>query len=310
MSTLFDTLCAQLHAEPDRRGEVWIDCPSCGRTNKHFSFSEQHGAHCFGCDYSPSLAQLAAHLAITPDERARPVRRAQKPLAPRQWQQRPEFYLDRYCGALDRVTRWQAYKPLSLDSINRFRLGVGRLPASRCEYPRLIVPVFGGGRCVALHGRAYLPQDTDAKWLSAGGSSKQVLFNADALAPGASVIVVENFVDAILAMQVEPSIVAVCGGGVSWQDDWTAQIAASRPRQVLVWLDNDAAGCPNAETWRAFCAAWRAEHPDREPPAPRGPRIANDLLAAGVRARCYQWPRDTPPKADIGAALMQEGVAV
>jgi len=310
MSALFDTLCARLHAEPDSRGEVWIACPSCGKDHKHFSFNEKYGGHCFACDFSGSLAQISELLRIQPDERVRPARRAQKPLAPRVWQQRPDFYLDRYCDALDRVTAWQAYKPLSLDSIARFRLGVGQLPASRCEIRRLIVPVFDGGRCVALHGRAYLPEDTDAKWLSAGGSSKQVLFNAGALTPGATVVIVENFVDAILAMQVEPSIVAVCGGGVSWQDAWTQQIAASLPRQVLVWLDNDAAGGPNAETWRAFCAAWKQQHPDREPPAPRGPQIANDLLAAGVRARCYAWPCGTPAKQDIGAALMREGAAV
>jgi hypothetical protein len=49
-----------------------------------------------------------------------------------------------------------AYKPLSLDSILRWKLGVGILPSSRCEKRRLILPVFDGGRLVAFHGRAYL----------------------------------------------------------------------------------------------------------------------------------------------------------
>jgi hypothetical protein len=78
-----------------------------------------------------------------------------QPQEPRQWQQRPEYYLSGYTGALDRVTRWVAYKPLTLDSIMRWKLGVGMFPASRSEHRRLILPVFAEGRIVAFHGRAY-----------------------------------------------------------------------------------------------------------------------------------------------------------
>lgn len=306
MGTLFDSLCAQLHVEPDRRGEVWIDCPSCGRGKKHFSFNERT-AHCFGCDYSATLTQVAELLRIQPDERAGPVRRAQEAPRPRQWQLRPEWYLDQFCGALDRVTRWQGYKPLTIDSIARWRLGVGRLLASRCEKRRLIVPVFASGTVVAFHGRAYLADDTDAKWLTAGGSSKQVLFGADLLRPGATVVICENFVDAILAMQVEPSLVVVAGGGASWQQTWTVQIASSRPKQVLVWLDHDLAGNGSRYHYRELLDEWQRRNPNaRHAPEPRGPQIANDLIAAGARAYLYEWPRGTPAKADIGWALTQD----
>ena len=81
------------------------------------------------------------------------------------------------------------------------------------------------GRVVAFHGRAYRPRDTDAKWLTAGGSSKQVLFNSNLVRPGATVVICENFVDAIFAMQARPEIIAVAGGGASWQEDWTTQLA-------------------------------------------------------------------------------------
>lgn len=308
-TTLFDTLCAQLHVEPDRKGECWIACPSCGREKKHFSFSEEHGAHCFGCDFSGSLAQVAELLSIEPDARAGPAKRAQVAQAPRLWQQRPDYWLDRYCGALDRVERWTAYKPLSLDSIARYRLGVGTLPSSRCQHRRLILPVFDGDQVVAFHGRAYLPQDSDAKWLSAGGSSKQHLFVTGQLRPGCIVAYVENFIDAILMMQVEPGVVAAAGGGASWRDDWTAQIAACQPRHVLVLLDNDLAGWANAETYAALSAAWRRERPGKPLPEPRGPKIAGALLAAGVRSvRGPNWPRGTPPKFDIGADLMRGGM--
>lgn len=316
---LFDTLCAQLHVEPDRKGEVWIDCPRCGKDKKHFSFSEQRGGHCFSCDYSGSLKAIAELLNVQPDERARPVRRAHETRAPRAWQQRPDYYLSLYGGALDRVTRWQAYKPISLESIARYRLGVGRLPASRCQHRRLILPIFdAAGRCVALHGRAYQPDDTDAKWLTAGGSSKQHLFVAGQLRPGCIAVIVENYVDAILASERAPEAVYVALGGAAWQEAWTQQLVLAQPRQVLVWLDHDLAG--NGSRYHAtdLLASWRrsvearratdpalAARPFPNPPEPRGPKIANDLLAAGVRSQLYVWPKGSPLKADLGYALMQ-----
>ena len=303
MSTLFDTLCTQLHVEPDYRGEVWIDCPWCGKGKKHFSFSAR-GYKCFSCDRKgKGLAAIAEQLRVSSDTPAAP-RRALPPPPPRNWQKRPELWLERFCGALDRVQAWQGYKPLTLDSIARHRLGVGVLPASRCDKRRLIVPVFSQGRLVAFHGRAYQVGDTDAKWLTSGGSSKQVLFNADSLRPGATVVIVENFVDAVLVMQAEPGIVAVAGGGASWNDLWTAQIAESRPRHVLVLLDNDLAGWPNAATYRALRGAWEKEHPGLAPPEPRGPKIATALARAGVRTvRGPNWPSSTPPKWDVGSDL-------
>lgn len=302
LTTLFDRLCDQLHVEPDRKGEVWIDCPQCGKDKKHFSFSER-GGHCFACDYSASLKAIARLLQLA-TERVVAPRRAVQPQEPRHWQKRPEYYLDRYCGALDRVTRWQAYKPLTLDSIARFRIGVGVLPASRCEHRRLIVPVFAHGQIVAFHGRAFLSHDTDAKWLTAGGSSKQVLWGADSLRPGATVVIVENFVDAILVMQHEPELVALAGGGASWRDEWTDQIARERPRHVLVLLDNDLAGFPNLETYAYLRGEWEKEHPGVVVPEPRGPKIVTSLLAAGIRSvRGPNWPAGTPPKYDIGQDL-------
>jgi hypothetical protein len=305
-ATLFDQICDQLREQPDHKGEVWIDCPWCGRKNKHFSFSER-GYKCFGCDEKgKSLHRLAEQLQIA-DRPAPVARRILEPVAPRQWQQRPEFYLDRYGAAFDRLDRWQAYKPLTIDSIARWRLGVGRLPSSRCEHRRLILPVFEAGRVVAFHGRAYLPEDHDAKWLTAGGSSKQVLFNLDLVQVGSTVVIAENFVDAILAMQVEPSIVAVAGGGASWQPHWTEQLAERRPARVVVWLDHDLAGNGSRYHYAELVRVWREKNPQAQhAPEPRGPQIANDLLAAGLRASVYEWPSGTPLKADIGWALMNE----
>ena len=311
-ATLFDQLCDQLHVQPDHKGECWIACPWCGKETKHFSFSER-GYKCFACDEKgKSLGRLAQQLLIA-DRPAPRAERRQEPTAPRAWQMRPEYYLERYGAAHDRVPAWASYKPLTLESIARWHLGVGVLPSSRCTARRLIVPVFAQGRVVAFHGRAYLPGDTEAKWLSAGGSNKHVLFNLDLVQPGATVVICENFVDCILAMQADPRVVAVAGGGASWQPEWTTQLAARRPSRVVVWLDNDGAGCPNEETywrWRAeWLAKMQAQHPGRSftPPEPRGPKIANELLEAGVRATIFAWPKTAPMKADIGWLLSQEG---
>jgi len=199
---------------------------------------------------------------------------------------------------------WQSYKPLSIDSIARFRLGLGVLPASRCKMPRLILPVFYKSEIVAFHGRAYLTDDTDAKWLCSGGSRKDVLFNGDMLHEGAHVIICENFVDAILAMQ-ESNCIAVTGGGCGWREEWTEQVVTSKPSRVLVWLDNDLAGSPNPETYDRLIREFRSAHPGLPDPEPHGPRIATEFAQRHVPVSLYRWPSGTPAKADLGWAIAQ-----
>jgi predicted RNA-binding Zn-ribbon protein involved in translation (DUF1610 family) len=325
---LFAGLCQATGGTLDRRGHVHISCPSCGKEPKrgqtHCSFSVR-GWKCFVCGEGGTLWRLAQLLEATPIRPTRIHQMAQEPPKPRHWQNNPQAVLDGFLESLDRVEQWQRYKPLTLESISRWKLGVGRLPfvdditgrTYEGKYRRLILPTFADGKLVALEGRAFHPDDTAAKWICATGSSKQALFNGDLLTPGATVILCENKVDAILAMQETPGIVAVSGGGVIWREEWTAQIVASRPRRVIVWLDNDLAGQPNAETYPIVLDAWRrrmmearasnphlAHQPFPAPPEPAGPRIATRLLAAGVTTTLYHWPAGTPPKADLGAALM------
>lgn len=318
MADLLDTLAAQLNAELRRDRRYHSDCPFCGkeakRGQKHFSFVAE-GYVCWVCGSQGGLRALAERVGAQ-GEAPRSAPRRQEPAPPRRWQLAPERYVQQFCEHPMRLPDWQAYKPLTIDTIARYRLGVGVLPSSRCDVRRLIVPVYHAGQVVAFHGRAYRPDDAHAKWLTAGGSRKDVLFNVDALRPDSVVIVCENLVDCLMAQEAEPGIVAVAGGGVAWQEAWTQQIAASRPRHVLVWLDNDLAGCPNPETHRAALAAWRATMAQRvaegkitrvpSDPEPRGPQIANALLAAGVKASVYRWPAGTPQKMDLGGALMQD----
>ena len=335
-ATLFDQLCDQLHVQPDRRGECWVDCPNCGKGQKHFSFNERAG-HCFACDYSGTLRQVAELLGTTD----RPAPRVTRPAAaprPDFWQKEPARWLERYCGALDRLERWQAYKPLTLDSIARHRLGVGKLPMwseerrAWYEWPhrRLIVPLFASGRVVGFYGRKlYIwseaerrhvdnPDDQGPKWLGASGTDKSELYLVGRLALGCTLVVVENYVDAILAAQHEPNAVYAAVGGATWREAWTAQVVAARPARVITWLDHDLAGNGSRYHHAELLAAWHkgiaerraldpalAQRPWPKAPEPRGPKIANALLNQGVRASVYEWPRGTPLKADIGSLLME-----
>lgn len=323
-AALFDQLCDQLHVQPDRKGECWVDCPQCGKGGKHFSFNERAG-HCFACDYSGSLRQIAELLG-TAD---RPAPRAARPAPPPRpdfWQKEPARWLDRYCAALDRLARWQAYKPLTLDSIARYRLGVGKLPMWSeerrvwYEWPhrRLIVPLWGNGQIVGFYGRACSADDHGPKWLGASGTDKSHLFLVGEISRNYALVVVENYIDAILASQANPGATYAAVGGATWRDEWTKQIAAARPARVLVWLDHDLAGNGSRYHHAELLAAWRAgiaerraanpalaQRPWPQPPEPRGPKIANALLDLGVRASVYEWPRGTPLKADIGYLLME-----
>lgn len=314
---LLEALTHKLNGEWRRDGRYHADCVFCGkeakRGQKHFSFVAE-GYKCWVCGAKGGLTALADQLAVDGPRTIAP-RPAPAPVEPRRWQTDPRV-LERYAGAHDTLPAWTGYKPLTIETIARARLGVGVLPSSRSRHRRLILPVFSAGKLVALHGRAFLPGDEDAKWLTAGGSRKDVLYGAESLQAGCTVIVCENLVDSLLARQRRPDVVAVASGGVSWSEAFTQQLVAARPRHVLVWLDNDLAGAPNPATYARLRAAWLREMEARlaegkiaaipTPPEPQGPPIANDLLAAGVKASVYQWPNGTPARADLGWALMQD----
>ncbi|WP_054537092.1 toprim domain-containing protein [Herpetosiphon geysericola] len=309
-----------------QRNEWHACCPFCGKDTKrgqtHFSCYNADGEwryKCFVCQHTGSIAHLARYLGVAtgPTTERQQAKAMQPKHKHANWLKHADFYLGRFGADLNRVPLWQAYKPLNLRSIAQWRLGVGVLPASRCQMPRLIVPVFESGQLVALHGRAYLPEDTDAKWLTSGGSRKDVLYNAEYLAPGKTVIIGENLVDAIIAMQDRPDVVAVASGGVAWAGEnltrWCELIAASQPKRVIVWLDNDLAGQASGAMYRTLLGQWRTTMHQRvaegkipripTPPEPAGPKIANQLLALHQPVTLYQWPMSAPPKADLGWCL-------
>jgi hypothetical protein len=317
---LYERLVTWTHGEEVRYGirtECYITCPSCkhasSKKSPHFSFSRR-GGKCFSCGYKARLESLAAKLGYRPDSTYQPrddrPKRVFEPAPPRNWQKNPNAWVDRFTSAHDVMPQWQQYRPLlTLESIARWRLGVGVLPSCACKHKRLIYPVMVAGQVVALRGRS-IACDCQ-KWAQSAGS-QVVLFNEEAVTPGCVVAVVESPVDVMIweqhPMPTRLPFIPVAGtaGAGTWKAEWTERLAAKRPAAFLVWLDNDLAGTPNEWTYRQLMAEWHAKHPTATtPPQQNGPKIATLLAATRIYTQCYQWPKGTPPKADYGWLLSQ-----
>lgn len=315
-------------------GEYAGPCPICGgRDRFHAQPAERRWfcSHCTGRQWQDTIEfvrleqglgfrEAVEHLVGPAD---RPVARRRRPLPPPQplpaitkrshgWKRRAAQYVEEYEACPDRARLWQAHKPLTVETIERFRLGVGALPeySSRCRHRRLVLPIVEGGRIVGLRGRAF-ECDCD-KWLPAAGSAV-TLFGLDQLHPDATVYVVENNVDAMLAMQETPYCAVSSTSGVSvWRDEWTEALVAVRPELVVVAYDNDLAGQAAGPLRRRLIDAWREEWQARNPgkrvppsPVANGPKVVNRLLAAGLPAVLWEWPAEAPAKADVGWLLSE-----
>ena len=114
--TLFDRLCDHYRADPDRKGEVWVDCPFCGKSKSHFSFRD-NAYKCFACGAHGSLRKLAAQLRLDTDGPEVAVVRQAAPVAAPEWQARAWEIVSEHCQHAAHITRWQAYKPISATTI-------------------------------------------------------------------------------------------------------------------------------------------------------------------------------------------------
>jgi len=284
------------YPRPDRRGERWVPCPLHGeRRRNSFSYSTR-GYNCFACGAAGGLRKLAELLGLgsaapltmlRPLRARRPARRA--PETPeRPWQRDPRI-LERFQPIPPEGLAYAYSRGLTDESIRRWRIGWGMLPASRARFPRLILPVIECGRVVGLRGRAVDPRDNAPKWLQSAGS-KTTLFGAETLGEGKIVIVTEAPLSAILAIQEHSEIATVIGDEISavastagcatWREEWTDLIAASRPAAVVVWMDHDEAGLAAAV------------------------RVGNALAARHLPVHRYRWPSWAKPKEDLADVVV------
>ena len=156
---------------------------------------------------------------------------------------------------------------------------------------------------VGLRGRS--TGTAGPKWISASGSTS-VLWNAAGVRAGCVTWIVENYVDAAWMMERHPEWDAVALGGANWRSEWAIRLAARRPRQVIVALDNDLAGQAAGPTLQRLSSEWGAAHPGLQPPEPSGPRIVRSLRAAGLDdVLLFPWGEDAPDHADLGWLLAQ-----
>lgn len=308
--TLYDELVHRTQADVDRRGEAHLACPVCGKEssprNPHCSFSER-GWKCFVCGSGGSLRDLAKRLQVETHaemplyanrKAAKPVRTNVPYWATFESAQR---LLERFENHPHRISLWRSYKCLSEEMIERHRLGVGVLPASRCKHERLIVPVFAGTMLVGLRGRS-LSCDC-GKWLQSGGTTldRLPLYNDQALEQGGVVWIVENPIDALMISERTPYTGLATYSISYWREAWTETLKAAQPELVVIAFDNDLPGQGGGVNRERMVREWLRTHP--MVPEPRGPKLANTLIKAGLPAVLYDWPAGTPNKFDIGSLL-------
>ncbi len=302
------------YSRPDRRGEIYVECPFCGKAPKpgqvHFSFSRR-GFKCFCCGEGGSLYRLARHLRLIGDQTPLPppASRERPVPPPPDWLAHAEGLVRAQTAHRKRYQWWRAYKPLRPETVDRWRLGVGSVPGWRGEW--LTFPVFDRGQIVGLRGRA-LGKAQSPKWVNATGSGA-ALFNRDGLGRQRVLWIVENMADAALVMQEHPDYDAVAPttGVATWRSEWTALVAGHAYELVIVAFDNDLAGQAEGLMRDELLKAWREKFrkEGKTPPPPNGPKVANALLAAGVKAVLFHWG-GAPARADVGWLIGQQMAAV
>lgn len=345
---IVEMLLARLREQPivDRRGEAHIRCPECLRDpnlyKPNFSFSER-GGHCFSCGCNVSVQGLPGVFSkmdwLLSEEEAEAMDRPSVQYKAREkrevvWHEQPEKYLERYVLHRDRVKLWQSYKPLSEQTIRRFKLGVGVMPyvldeqgnklfPGGCRHRRLIYPVgdYKTKTLLGFRGRVF-ECDCKAKWVNTFGL-KPTLWGLWFVRPGSCVVGVENPVDAMLAMQhCEDDgnvFVAPTHGANSWEPEWPAAIVEAGATSYVSAYDNDLAGSPNYQTYLRLVAEWQvrqrarldADDRTRGKPLPRAPmphgwKVVETFKGLPVDAAPFSWPDWAPPKADWGW-LITEG---
>lgn len=314
---LFERLCNHYQARPDRRGWCHIDCPFCGKEDKHFGFRAR-GYKCVVCGAHGGLKRLADVAGLLYDGRPttweRPAPVFVPPVAPlvAPWLAGAASRIARTLAHPGRVAAWGAYKPLAKRTLDRWQFGLGLLPFQgydeqwyESQAAWLTVPLYDEHDAVCgLRGRNLGKKGP--KWISATGTH----YNLWGLQNGplkSDVWICENYVDAAWLMERHPDLSAVAlGGAATWQPSWGDQLAAQDPRLVVVALDNDLAGQASGALYQQLAAERHAQYPTLPEIMPNGPRIANDLLARGLTVRLYNWPAEAPAKAGVDWLLEQE----
>lgn len=329
--TLYDTLLAHRDGSKyAKNGNVPITCPFCGKTNADgYHAGIFHGRRgyvfkCLVCQKFATLDKLAAQLGIKADgdETAVAVPIVAERL-PAPWLPFADKFQREFLRHPRRVETVQAYKPMPAHIIERYGIGVGRMPRFTGKNDRdpnqwlsfklwgrmatrITIPLITNGAIVGFSGRALTK--FGPKWVNATGSDR-IIWGMDWI-DGRPVVVCENQFDAAWASGLDPNraYIATNGTAVAQKTVFeTVQELKTRgvPRLTLLF-DNDLAGQARGEARERMRREWYIEHAEalKKNPHLRPP----ESCAKGWQTACevnrlpfteWAWG-DAPDKADLG----------
>lgn len=328
---LYTNLVMITHGQEFGDRKCAIACPYCGKesspTDLHCAFgyifteNNSYGFHCFVCGASVSLEnlyKLFTNQSIVIDR----VDKVVTEKAPRYWQTRINQLLSRFTGNKDKYQAWERYKHVGPNLVDKYHLGLGKLPDSRCIHKRLVTPIFSSGQPVWFRGRAYKCECQ--KWLGSKGVSPThlPLLLSEHVKPGQYIFIVENYVDALLVNEHSPYAGIPTLSVSYWGSSWTEEIRALKPKHVIIAYDADVAGNGpinrahllgtakkrlqrrlgaieanveiTSEDKTGWIISWRylEAQGTLKIPIPNGVKLANKLLAAGLPVTLAKWENE------------------
>ncbi len=242
---MFDEYKKEGKTKVHGKENILIVCPSCGSSNKkkfHCSIvlDKKPYIKCFVCGYFKSL--------ITNEEFNKGEYIAPKRKIDNEWVSDYKMYMDTYLSNSARYEQWYKYKQLSPQVVDEYKLGLGQLPYQK--HNRLITPLFYNQEFLTFRGRS-LNDKVLPKWIFAKGGKAPSEFNllfSDIAPKNCIILIVENYVDAILFNQLKLTVEGLPLFAIptlstnNWFELWTNDLLALTPTMVVVCFDNDYAG--------------------------------------------------------------------
>ena len=164
-------------------------------------------------------------------------------------------------------------------------LGVLNAKGNEVFYGRVVVPIVDAqGVVVGLYGRkvegpgAKLPTDSAPHLYLSGGH--RAAFNAPAATHAARVVLVESILDALSVWQSGERAVVPLYGAEGWTQHHEELVRTTEAREILLALDNDAAGRAATERLRAHLSPLAARVAVRVLAWPEGAKDANHFFSS------------------------------
>lgn len=270
---VYNTILHYISGQPDRNGEVHVNCPMCGKEAKrgqtHFSFHYDHtgdvaGGYCFVCGGKMSIRQIAEYyglngdqgdrldndelrlLRIEAEQRRQAAKQAEleQRLSALEQMHRCQDHL-RYHNQLDEAGREYWHSQGIYDrAIDNFVLGYcDQCPTYR-ESASYTIPVFGyDGELINIRHR--LVEENGGKYRPHLAGLGQQLFGADVLkGKPERALVLEGEKKVICYRQNGFSAVGIMGKCARWQRAWFEWFKGVP--EIVIALDPDAEG----RAWR------------------------------------------------------------